>query len=79
MRQTPTLGCHQAIVELSATRFEQCLAMADRGEADRGEAEPVPAADTLLLIVGRGSRDPQANSELARFRAAVGSGRRSAG
>lgn len=57
IEQASHLGCHPKLVELSAKRFL--------------DAQPVnrkfSAADTLLLMVGRGSRDADANSEMARF------------
>jgi sirohydrochlorin ferrochelatase len=51
------LGCHPLMVELSTERCEQALAT----------RPSVPADETLLLFVGRGSHDPDANSDLAKF------------
>lgn len=56
-RQASPLGVHPAIVELSATRCQQAL---------DGRPE-IPSSETLLLMVGRGSRDAEANSEMFRF------------
>ena len=51
------LGCHPRMLELSELRFDEALA-----------SRPVVAdEETVLLMVGRGSRDPEANSEMARF------------
>jgi sirohydrochlorin cobaltochelatase len=54
---SPHLGCHLRMLELSELRFAEAIA----------SREPVPDAETLLLMVGRGSRDPSANLEMARF------------
>lgn len=56
-RQLPHLGCHPAIVRLSVQRYDEAVAQLS-GIAD---------SHTLLLMVGRGSTDSQANSEMARF------------
>lgn len=57
VRMAPHLGCHPAVVELSTQRYQAAVQ----------DCEPVPADETLLLFVGRGSRDPEANSDLAKF------------
>jgi sirohydrochlorin cobaltochelatase len=57
IRSAEPLNCHPGIVGLSALRYEESLA---------GRAA-VPPEESLLLMVGRGSRDPQANAEMARF------------
>jgi sirohydrochlorin cobaltochelatase len=54
VRQAPHLGCHPELVELSALRGQEALGAR-------------PAEETLLLMVGRGSNEPSANSEMARF------------
>ncbi|MFM8735127.1 MAG: sirohydrochlorin chelatase [Pirellulales bacterium] len=55
--QSAAFGCHSDIVALSATRRRQSTArLAD-----------IAAADTLLLMVGRGSSDPAAVSQLREF------------
>jgi sirohydrochlorin cobaltochelatase len=56
-RQSPHLGCHEKIVELSGRRFREALA---------GRPQ-VPASDTLLLLIGRGSGDDSATAEMERF------------
>ena len=56
IRHAPHLGCHEHVLELSALRFREALAN------QNGDL-----ASTVLLIVGRGSLAPEANSELARF------------
>jgi sirohydrochlorin ferrochelatase len=57
--QLPALECHERIVELSAQRYAEALA-----------GRPVvDAADTLLLLVGRGSSDPQAIGAMQQFAA----------
>ncbi len=58
-RQTEPLGCHEALVELSARRYQQALA----------DLAPVPAEETVLVLVGRGSRDEGASAEMRRFAA----------
>lgn len=57
-RQASPLGCHRSLVRLSALRYEEAL-----------NGSPVAARpeETLLLMVGRGSHDPEANAEMARF------------
>lgn len=58
-RQAGHLGCHAALLELSARRFREALI----GRAPRA------AEETLLLMVGRGSRDAGASAETQRFAA----------
>jgi sirohydrochlorin ferrochelatase len=55
--QTAAFGCHSDLVELSATRRRQATV----------RLAQVDAADTLLLMVGRGSSDPAAVSQLREF------------
>ncbi|HEX5442506.1 MAG TPA: sirohydrochlorin chelatase [Pirellulales bacterium] len=56
-RLLPHLGCHPAMIRLSLKRYEEAI-----------ERLPTAAdSETLLLMVGRGSTDAEANSELARF------------
>ncbi|HEV7221142.1 MAG TPA: sirohydrochlorin chelatase [Pirellulales bacterium] len=57
VRQAAPLGCHPALVELSKRRYLEAVKNLP-GAADN---------ETLLLVVGRGSRDASANAELARF------------
>jgi sirohydrochlorin cobaltochelatase len=57
IQQLPALECHPKIVELSAQRFNEALA-----------GQPiVEPADSLLLLVGRGSSYPSAIAEMQRF------------
>jgi sirohydrochlorin cobaltochelatase len=51
------LGCHEAILELSRLRYGE--AIAKRPAVDAGE--------TVLVMVGRGSRDAEATAEMLRF------------
>lgn len=55
--ETPVLDCHPRILELSALRAAEALA---------GRAE-IPAADTTLVLVGRGSRDAGATAAMHHF------------
>lgn len=57
----PHLGCHAALVELSAQRFDEALA------ADSRSVHAATPAETLLVLVGRGSYEPDANAEMAAF------------
>lgn len=57
LRQASHLGIHPAIVALSKRRYQERL----------DGLPPIPESETLLLFVGRGSRDPNANAELAQF------------
>lgn len=54
---SPHLGCHPQLLELSELRYTEALA----------NRPPVSDSETLLLMVGRGSRDPEANSEMVSF------------
>ncbi len=56
-RQIAHLGCTAALVELSRRRYLESL-------RDRPQ---IAESQTLLVVVGRGSRDPSANSEMAQF------------
>jgi len=53
------LGVDRKMIQAAAARIQEALAEAD------GEA-PVPLHDTLLVVVGRGSSDPDANSNVAK-------------
>jgi sirohydrochlorin cobaltochelatase len=61
-RPTAHLGLQAELITLSAQRFRQCVehsvAKADKANTD---------GETMLLIAGRGSRDPLAADELRRF------------
>jgi sirohydrochlorin cobaltochelatase len=56
-QQAEHLGCHAAILEQSASRFQEALA----------NRTAVPSQRTALLLVGRGSLDPEATSEMHEF------------
>lgn len=58
IRQLPHLGCRPELLALSERRYR---------EACSGAAEAVAPEQTLLLMVGRGSRDPEATAEMHRF------------
>lgn len=55
--QAEPLGCHEAVVRLAAAR---------RREAVIG-LRPVPDAETVLVVIGRGSSDPTAGEQLSAF------------
>ncbi|MBI3464757.1 MAG: sirohydrochlorin chelatase [Planctomycetes bacterium] len=57
VRMAPHLGCHPAVVRLSTERFLEAVP----------KWGAIAKDETLLLFVGRGSRDPEANSDLAKF------------
>ncbi|MEI6240341.1 MAG: CbiX/SirB N-terminal domain-containing protein [Planctomycetia bacterium] len=61
VHQAAAMGCHPSIVALARRR---------RREAVRG-LEPVPAAAMGLVMIGRGSSDPRAVSQLLEFTAAT--------
>ncbi len=54
---TPPFGCEQSLLDLSHRRFQEALA----------GRPPVPAAESCLLLVGRGSRDESATAEMQEF------------
>ncbi|MCE9631323.1 MAG: hypothetical protein K8S94_11505 [Planctomycetia bacterium] len=57
VRQTEPFGCQREIVELSRQRRHEAVA----------DLRPVAPAETVLLMVGRGSSDPGAVSQLRSF------------
>jgi sirohydrochlorin cobaltochelatase len=57
IHQTPHLGSHRAILQLAHRRYVEALEM----------HAAVPPEDTLLLVVGRGTKDAMANAELCHF------------
>jgi sirohydrochlorin cobaltochelatase len=57
VRQSDALGCHPDILELSRQRRREALAV----------IAPVPAENTVLLMIGRGSSDPTAHRQLHDF------------
>jgi sirohydrochlorin cobaltochelatase len=59
------LGVDLSMIQAAGARIREALAASDAAAAGRGEA-PVPISDTLLVVVGRGSSDPDANSNVAK-------------
>jgi sirohydrochlorin cobaltochelatase len=57
VRQADALGCEAAIVELSAVRRRDAC----------GSLAAVPAEETVLVVLGRGSSDPTAPAQLRAF------------
>ena len=55
--QASHLGFHEYLLDLSATRYLELT----------GSHDPIPADQTLLLMVGRGTSDPTALAELRQF------------
>ena len=59
------LGIDLRMIDAAAGRIRACLAEADGRAAAAGQ-EPPPRHDTCLVVVGRGSSDPDANSNVAK-------------
>ena len=59
------LGVDLSMIQAAGARIREALDASDATAAARGEA-PVPLSDTLLVVVGRGSSDPDANSNVAK-------------
>lgn len=59
VEQCGHLGCHEALVQLSQQRYEEAIA----------GRQPLVAGSTALILVGRGSRDPEATAEMRQFAA----------
>ena len=59
------LGVDMKMIQAAGSRIRACLEAADGVVRARGE-DPVPIHDTLLVVVGRGSSDPDANSNVAK-------------
>jgi sirohydrochlorin cobaltochelatase len=59
------LGVDLKMIQAAGARIREAL---ERSDADMAAAglPPVPLADTLLVVVGRGSSDPDANSNVAK-------------
>ena len=57
IEQMPHLGAHPAVLDLAHRRYTSAL-------ADRAV---VPPGETLHLVVGRGTKDPDANAALCSF------------
>jgi sirohydrochlorin cobaltochelatase len=59
------LGVDLSMIQAAGARIREALDASERAAYARGE-EPVPLSDTLLVVVGRGSSDPDANSNVAK-------------
>ncbi|MBM5795034.1 MAG: sirohydrochlorin chelatase [Cyanobacteria bacterium M_surface_7_m2_037] len=59
------LGVDLSMIQAAGARIREALDASDAAAAGRGEA-PVPLSDTLLVVVGRGSSDPDANSNVSK-------------
>ncbi len=68
------LGPHPVLLEMTAQRVDAVLADAQPGGADRAGR-----ADTTVLLVGRGSSDPDANAEIVKVARLLWEGRGYAG
>jgi sirohydrochlorin ferrochelatase len=55
--QAEHLGCHAELLALSKLRYDEALA----------KAAPVPATETAMVMVGRGSLDAEATAEMLQF------------
>jgi sirohydrochlorin cobaltochelatase len=59
------LGVDLKMIQAAAARVRSCLDGADAAARAAGRS-PVPLHDTLLVVVGRGSSDPDANSNVSK-------------
>ena len=59
------LGVDLKMIQAAGARIRNTLAQADRDDRAAGRS-PVSLHDTLLVVVGRGSSDPDANSNVAK-------------
>jgi len=59
------LGVDLSMIQAAGARIREALDASDAAAAGRREA-PVPLSDTLLVVVGRGSSDPDANSNVSK-------------
>ncbi|MEY4359064.1 MAG: hypothetical protein RLZZ631_550 [Cyanobacteriota bacterium] len=59
------LGVDLKMIQAAGARIREALERSDQAAKATG-ATPVPLADTLLVVVGRGSSDPDANSNVAK-------------
>jgi sirohydrochlorin cobaltochelatase len=59
------LGVDLSMIQAAGARIREALDASDAAAAGRGEV-PVPLSDTLLVVVGRGSSDPDANSNVSK-------------
>ena len=59
------LGVDRRMILAAGARIRACLEQDDRQRREQG-LEPIQVAETLLVVVGRGSSDPDANSNVAK-------------
>ena len=59
------LGVDLSMIQAAGARIREALDAADAAALARGEV-PVPLSDSLLVVVGRGSSDPDANSNVSK-------------
>jgi sirohydrochlorin cobaltochelatase len=59
------LGVDLGMIQAAGARIRACLEEADSRDRAAGK-EPLPLHDTVLVVVGRGSSDPDANSNVAK-------------
>ncbi|MFM7635883.1 MAG: sirohydrochlorin chelatase [Cyanobacteriota bacterium] len=59
------LGVDRKMIQAAGARIREAIERAD-GEAVAAGREPVALHDSLLVVVGRGSSDPDANSNVAK-------------
>jgi sirohydrochlorin cobaltochelatase len=59
------LGVDLKMIQAAGARVREALAGADADDRRAGRA-PIPLHETLLVVVGRGSSDPDANSNVAK-------------
>jgi sirohydrochlorin cobaltochelatase len=59
------LGVDLGMIQAAGARIRACLEEADSHDRAAGK-EPLPLHDTVLVVVGRGSSDPDANSNVAK-------------
>ncbi|MFN9660202.1 MAG: sirohydrochlorin chelatase [Cyanobacteriota bacterium] len=59
------LGVDLGMIQAAGARIRACLEEANR-RAREAAMEPPPLHDTVLVVVGRGSSDPDANSNVAK-------------
>jgi len=59
------LGVDRRMINAAGARIRACLDQADNQDRAAGR-DPVPIDQTLLVVVGRGSSDPDANSNVAK-------------
>jgi sirohydrochlorin cobaltochelatase len=59
------LGVDLSMIQAAGARIREAIEASDAAAAARGET-PVPISDTLLVVVGRGSSDPDANSNVSK-------------